>query len=591
MSERSFSGKIIVWTNKHLSEQQFLILLAFLVGLISGFAAIVLKNTLHFMSGLLTSGFDVESASWMYLLYPVTGILLTLLFITFVIKEDISHGVSKILYAFSRKNSLIKPHNMWSSIVSSTLTISFGGSVGAEAPVVLTGSAIGSNLGRYFHLNYKKITLLAGCGAAGAIAGIFKAPLAGLLFVLEILMIDLTMASLVPLLISAVTASSLAYFFMGNEVLFSPTVTETFAIPHIPHYILLGIICGFVALYFSRMSVQGENLVKKIKNPWVRALVGGTVLGLLIFLFPPLFGEGYSTLNSIFNGEAGTLVDNSLFFGIQNNYWLLILYTFIIIILKVLAMALTNGSGGVGGIFAPSLFIGGLTGFIAARLNNALLFTPVSELNFSLVGMAGIMAAVMHAPMTAIFLIAEITGGYALFMPLIITSTIAYLTIIMFEKHSVYHRHLAKRGELITHDKDKSVLSMMSIKPLIEKNFTVVKENESLRDFVKAVATSERNVFPVLDEENYFLGVVFINDVRHIIFNHEMYDTTFVRDLMYMPDVHIEYAESMDSVARKFSKSRHYNIPVLDHGKYVGFVSRAQVFSTYRERLRDFSDE
>ncbi|MFA7138996.1 MAG: chloride channel protein, partial [Bacteroidales bacterium] len=465
MSERSFSGKIIVWTNKHLSEQQFLILLAFLVGLISGFAAIVLKNTLHFMSGLLTSGFDVESASWMYLLYPVTGILLTLIFITFVIKEDISHGVSKILYAFSRKNSLIKPHNMWSSIVSSTLTISFGGSVGAEAPVVLTGSAIGSNLGRYFHLNYKKITLLAGCGAAGAIAGIFKAPLAGLLFVLEILMIDLTMASLVPLLISAVTASSLAYFFMGNEVLFSPTVTETFAIPHIPHYILLGIICGFVALYFSRMSVQGENLVKKIKNPWVRALVGGTVLGLLIFLFPPLFGEGYSTLNSIFNGEAGTLVDNSLFFGIQNNYWLLILYTFIIIILKVLAMALTNGSGGVGGIFAPSLFIGGLTGFIAARLNNALLFTPVSELNFSLVGMAGIMAAVMHAPMTAIFLIAEITGGYALFMPLIITSTIAYLTIIMFEKHSVYHRHLAKRGELITHDKDKSVLSMMSIKP------------------------------------------------------------------------------------------------------------------------------
>ena len=527
----------------------------------------------------------------MYLVYPVTGIVLTVLFIKFVVRDDLSHGVSKILYAISRKNSIIKSHNTWSSVVTSILTISFGGSVGAEAPVVLTGSAIGSNLGRYFHLNYKKLTLLAGCGAAGAIAGIFKAPLAGLVFVLEILMIDLTMASLLPLLISAVTAASLAYLFMGNEVLFTPEVSEAFQIPHIPHYIVLGILCGFVSLYVTRMTGRTEKLIHRIKNPWWRALIGGLALGLLIFLFPPLFGEGYSTLNAIFNGNATTLVDNSFFFGFRDNYWLLLVITFCIMMLKVVAMALTNGSGGIGGIFAPSLFIGGLAGFIAARFNNELLFLPVSECNFALVGMAGLLSGVLHAPMTAIFLIAEITGGYALFMPLIITSTISYLTIILFEKHSIYHCRLAERGELITHHKDKAVLTMMSIKPLIERNFTTVNEDDSLRQFVKAVSTSERNVFPVISQDNDFLGVVFINDVRHIIFNHDMYDTTFVRDLMYVPDVHIDINESMESVARKFSKSRHYNIPVLDRGKYVGFVSRAQVFSTYRERLRDFSDE
>jgi len=591
MNATSLSGKINVWVNKHFSERQFILLLAFIVGLISGFAAIVLKNTLHYVSNWLTSGFDTETGSWMFIFYPVVGIFLTLLFVTFVVKDDLSHGVSKILYAISKKNSIIKSHNMWSSIVASILTISFGGSVGAEAPVVLTGSAIGSNLGRYFHLNYKNLTLLAGCGAAGAIAGIFKAPMAGLLFVLEILMIDLTMASLIPLLISAVTATSLAYFFMGNEVLLTAKVTEAFQIIHIPHYILLGVICGLISLYVSRMSNLTEQTISKIKSPWARALTGGLVLGLLVFIFPPLFGEGYSTLDAIFDGNSAALVDNSYFFGFQNHYWILLLYTFGIIILKVVAMALTNGSGGIGGIFAPTLFIGGLAGFVMARFNNALLFVPVSEGNFALVGMAGLMAGVMHAPMTAIFLIAEITGGYALFMPLIITSTIAYTTINLFEKHSIYHMRLAQRGELITHDKDQAVLCMMSIKPLIERNFTIVKEEDSLRDFVKAVSTSERNVFPVVNDDNDFLGVVFINDVRHIIFNHEMYDTTFVRDIMFVPDVHVELSDPMEAVARKFSKSQHYNIPVLEHGKYIGFVSRAKVFSTYRERLKDFSDE
>lgn len=591
MSANSLSDKINVWVNKHINQRQFILLLAFVVGLISGFAAIVLKNTLHFMSHLLTSGFNPETGSWMYIVYPVTGISLTVLFIKFVVRDDLSHGVSKILYAISRKNSIIKPHNTWSSIVTSILTISFGGSVGAEAPVVLTGSAIGSNLGRYFHLNYKKLTLLAGCGAAGAIAGIFKAPLAGLVFVLEILMIDLTMASLLPLLISAMTATSLAYFFMGNEVLFSPAVTEAFQVPHIPHYLVLGVLCGLVSLYVTRMTCRTERLVQRIKKPWWRALIGGLALGLLIFIFPPLFGEGYSTLNAIFDGNTAALVDNSFFFGLQDNVWLLLLITFCIMMLKVVAMALTNGSGGIGGIFAPSLFIGGLAGFIAARINNELLFVPVSESNFALVGMAGLLSGVLHAPMTAIFLIAEITGGYTLFMPLIITSTLSYLTIMVFEKHSIYHNQLAQRGELITHHKDKAVLCMMSITPLIEKNFTTVGENDTLREFVKAVSVSERNVFPVVDDENNFLGVVFINDVRHIIFNHDMYDTTKVRDLMFVPDVHVEVDEPMESVAKKFSKSRNYNIPVLDNGKYEGFVSRAQVFSSYRERLRDFSDE
>lgn len=582
---------LITWRVKHINERQLILALSLITGLFSGIAAVILKNTLHFTHDFLMHSFNPEEASYLLLVFPVFGIFLTILFVRYIIRDDIGHGVSKILYAISKKNSLIRPHNSYSSIIASTLTIGFGGSVGSEAPIVLTGASIGSTLGHIFRTNYKTLTLLVGCGAAGAIAGIFKAPIAGILFTLEVLMLDLTMASLIPLLISGVTSASVAYFFMGEKVLFSYSILENFNVGQIPHYILLGVITGLLSVYFTRGSMLIEGQLKRITNPWIKWIGGGVGLSLLIFLFPPLYGEGYETLRAVLSGDDASLVTNSLFYSIKDNYWLLLAYLALILVFKVVAMALTNGTGGVGGIFAPTLFMGGITGFIAARLVNVLPVQTISTSNFALVGMAGLMAGVMHAPLTSIFLIAEITGGYALFIPLMITATISFLTIGRFEKHSLYHKRLAQRGELITHDKDKAVLSRMTVKGLIENNFSTVHADANLGELVKVVAQSQRNVFPVVDEEGILQGIIFINEIRNIIFKPEMYDNTYVRDLMFMPDISVDPSESMEEVAQKFSKSEHYNLPVLKEGKYIGFVSRARVFSSYRRILQKFSDE
>ena len=486
---------------------------------------------------------------------------------------------------------MIKSHNNFSSIIASTLTIGFGGSVGSEAPVVLTGASIGSNLGRMFHMNQKIITLMVGCGAAGAIGGIFKAPMAGMVFTLEVLMLDLTMASLIPLLISSITGASVAYFFMGKGVLLSYDVTAPFVISNIPYYIILGIFAGLVSLYFTRFSMYLESLFDKVTNSYRKMLIGGLSLGVLIFLFPPLYGEGYNTIQALLDGNHTDLVNNSVFYFLKDNYWLLLGYVVLILVFKVVASTVTTGSGGVGGIFAPSLFLGGVSGFLVARVLNGLNFVKLSESNFTLIGMAGMMAGVMHAPLTAIFLIVEITGGYALFIPIMITATIAYLTIMYFEPHSIYTKRLAKRGELITHNKDKAVLTLMKLGKVIETDLKRVDPNATLGELVKTISQSQRNIFPVVDEDGKLLGIVLLDDIRNIMFNPEMYDDTYVHDLMIMPPAILDANAPMDKVMRRFEETGAWNLPVVQDDKYFGFVSKAKIFNVYRRVLVHYSDE
>ncbi len=575
---------------RHIKQREFVLILSVLVGFGSGLAAVILKNTLYYTNYFLTNGFSYHGIYYLYLAFPLIGIILTILFIRFVVKDNISHGVSKVLYAISKNNSQIKPHNTFSSLIACTLTLGFGGSVGPEAPIVLTGSAIGSNLARLFRLDYRTTTLMIGCGAAGAIAGIFEAPIAGAIFVLEILMLDLTVTTLIPLLITTVTASLVSYLLMGNEVLFSFTLNSPFILRHIPFYLLLGVFTGLVSVFFIRGSIGIESIMKKA-SPVVRIGSAGILLSVLIFAYPSLFGEGYTILKEVINGHGEVIGNSTLFGALKHNDWSFLVIIFGLIILKVVAMALTQGSGGIGGTFAPAIFVGAICGYFFASLLNSVFGLHISYANFALVGMAGVMAGVMHAPLTAIFLIAEITGGYLLLTPLIMVSAIAYLTSHIFESHSIYTRQLAARKELITHDKDKAVLSFMSPRQLIETNFARVDPKATLGQLVKVVATASRNIFPVVDEAGTFYGVVMLDNIRQIMFDQSIYEVTFVKDLMFMPDYSIHPDDSMDTVIQLFQRSDRYNLPVLENGKYLGFISRANVFSQYRVLLKKFSED
>jgi CIC family chloride channel protein len=574
-----------------IGQVKLVYLLSFIVGLLSALAAAILKNAIHYTHNILTSGITNESGSYLYLAYPLAGMLLTLLFVRFIIKDNISHGISRILYAISKKGSYLKGHNIWSSIVASTLTIGFGGSVGAEAPIVLTGSSIGSTIGRFFKLNYKNITLLVGCGAAGAVSGIFKAPIAGILFTLEILMLDLTISSVVPLLISSVTAATVAYFLMGDRVLFTFNIVEAFNLSNIPWYILLGVISGMLSLYFSKMTLFLEYNYDKVKNIYLRLVIGGIVLGGLIYLFPPFYGEGYDSIMLLLQGNADAVFSNNVFSDLSDKFLVMIFFMIGLIMLKVVASSSTNGAGGVGGIFAPTLFIGGINGFFVASLLRKFINIDIPDNRFVLVGMAGMMAGVMHAPLTSIFLIAEITGGYNLLIPLIITSTVAYITTRSFEKHSIYHVQLAERGELITHDKDKAVLTFMDWKKEIETDLIKIKSTDTLGDLIRVISKSKRNLFPVVDEYNILEGVVSLDDVREIMFRNELYSTTFVKDLMSIPPSYIDKKENIETVMEEFRKTGAWNLPVLDNGYYVGFISKSRIYATYRELLIEFSEE
>lgn len=583
--------RFFAWRTKHLKQRQFILILSLIIGILSGLAAVLLKNIVHFVHQLLTSGFDLESENILYLFYPITGIIITVIFVKYILKDDIGHGVSKILYSMSKRNGYIKTHNTYSSMVASTMTVGFGGSVGLESPIVLTGASIGSNIGRFFRLNYKTVLLLIGCGSSAAIAGIFNAPIAGLVFTLEVLMLDLTMASIIPLLIAAVTGTTVSFFLMEKGALFAFGNVEPFLLDNIPHYIFLGLFAGLISILFTRTTMFVEEKFHQIHKSISRFVIGGIILSVLIFLFPSLYGEGYDSLIQILQGNVEAVTHNSFFYSLRDSFWFLILYLALVIVFKIVAMSVTTASGGVGGIFAPSLFTGGFAGLLLALLINKMAVGNVPLTSFALVGMAGVMAGVMHSPLTAIFLIAEITGGYELFIPLIITSTISFLTINYFEPHSIYTKRLALKGELMTHHKDKAALSLLRVNKLIESNFLAVDENATLGELVKTIAKSERNVFPVIDKERNFKGVVFINEIRDIVFKPEIYDKVHVSELMFMPDVSVHPDESMEKVATKFHKSGHYNIPVVKDGKYIGFVSRARVFSKYRELIKEFSDD
>jgi len=574
-----------------IDQVKLVYILSLVVGLLSALAAAILKYSIHYMHKILTEGITGKSGNYLYLIYPLIGMFLTFLFVRYIVKDNISHGISRILFAISRKKSHLKTHNTWTSIIASTLTIGFGGSVGAEAPIVLTGSSIGSAIGRFFKLNYKNITLLIGCGAAGAVSGIFKAPIAGIVFTLEILMLDLTISSIVPLLISSVTAATVAYFLMGNKVLFSFDIVGAFNISNIPWYLLLGVVSGLISLYFSKMTLFLEGSFSKIKNTYLRLILGGIVLGSLIYLFPPFFGEGYDTIMSLLEGKTDLIFSNSIFSQFSENFLVVVLFMTGLIFLKVVASSSTNGAGGVGGIFAPVLFIGGINGYLVASLLKKFIGVDLPDNRFVLVGMAGMMAGVMHAPLTAIFLIAEITGGYNLLIPLIITATVAFITTRNFEKHSIYHVQLAESGDLITHDKDKAVLTRMNWKTEIETDLLKVKPSATLGELVKVIARSKRNLFPVVDEYNILEGVVSLDDVRDIMFKQELYDTIFVRDLMTIPPSYIDKKEKIETVMEAFRKTGAWNLPVLDEGYYVGYISKSRIYSTYRELLVEFSEE
>ena len=575
-----FISRLDYWRNKHVSNRELVLVLAFAIGFLASLAAYILHLIIKLIEELVTSGFHVTTINWLYLLYPVVGIWLTSLFVKYVVRDNISHGITRVLYAISTKQSRLKAHNTWSSIVASAITIGFGGSVGAEAPIVLTGSAIGSNLGRIFRLDNRTLMLLVGCGATAAVSGIFKAPIAGLVFTLEVLMVDLTMASLLPILISSVTATCFSYFFTGGASMF---------------HFQMDNLCGFVSLYFMRLMSWCENGYGKLSSkPYIKLLVGGLVLSSLIFLFPSLYGEGYSSLRLFIEGKTETdwmqVMSGSMFAG-ETKF--LLLYVGFVMMTKVFATSATNGAGGCGGTFAPSLFIGGFGGFFFARFwNMQQLGIYVPEKNFTLYGMAAVMSAVMHAPLTGVFLIAELTGGYHLFIPLIIVTISSYLTINIFEHHSIYAVRLAKQGKLLTHHTDKSILTLMSIDRLIDHEFTSVGPDMEMGKLVHAISASRNDYIPVLNESGKLLGEIDINNLRHIIFRTELYHRFYVSQLMTAPPARLGVNDPMEDVMKTFERTGAQYLPVVNiDGELVGYISRAQLYSMYRQFVADFSAE
>ena len=574
-----------------LSDKTKLLLLAVLVGLLCGCAAILLKTLIHWIQTGLTSWFRNPADGLLLLVYPGVGMLLSMLFVRYILKDDISHGVTKVLQAVSKNESNIKAHNTWSSVAASAVTIGFGGSVGAEAPIVYSGAAIGSTVARWAGLSYKDMTMLLGCGAAAAIAGIFKAPLAGVLFAREILLFHMSMNAILPLLLSSGTATVVTYIFMGNDVQFAGSI-EAFRLGNIPFYLLLGIFCGFMSLYFIRVTLKVEDRMRRFRNPLWRWAICALLLGVLIFLFPPLYGEGYHSLSLMLNNNPGAV--SRAVFGdkLLSNQWIFLLYFAAILLFKVFATAFTNAGGGVGGTFGPTLVSGGLAGFVVARLINLSGIALVPEANFVLVGMGGLMAGVMQAPMTAIFLIAEITGGYELLIPLIVTASVSYGTIRMFERYSIYTKRIAAQGELLTHDSDQAVLTLLKTEDLVENDFTPVPYDGTLGDMVEAISRSRRNLFPVLDAEGRFQGVVTLDDVREMMFDRSRYDSVRIYTIMKSAPAFVYQDERMESVMDKFESTQAWNLPVLDdENKYLGFVSKSKIFSSYRDQLKAVSNE
>ena len=572
---------------RRLSNRQMMMLLAVVVGVLAGIGTYLFEILLYAIKNGLTNWFPVDSAHFLFLIYPAVGIILATLFVKYIVRDNISEGVTRVLYAMSSRNSRIAAHNCWTSVVGGATTIGFGGSVGPEAPIVLTGAAIGSNIGRLARLNYKNSTLLLCCGAGAALAAIFKAPITGVVFVLEILMLDITAGSVIPLLIASITATTMAFMLRGFDPILAITLVpeDAFELWQIPLFILLGVLSGLMSWYFTSMNSRVGNFFKGIDKQYKKWIWGGVVLGVLIFIFPPLYGEGYEGFTSLMHGNAQELFNNSLFYRFRDIDWVVILFVIATMFFKVIAMASTNAAGGVGGTFAPSLFVGAFTGATLALVCNMLFHWEVSVVSFTLVGMAGVMAGVMNAPLTSIFLIAELSNGYGLFIPLMITACISFAVNYWLDPDSIYTKQLRQKGELLTHDKDQSVFVFLKLDELMETDFLRIKENITLGDIVHIISTARRNIFPVIDNFGRLLGVVQLDDLREDMFKPEKYGRPISDYMIQPPDKILEH-ESIMSVMEKFEDKHTWMLPVVDKkNRYLGFISKSRILNAYREQL------
>lgn len=585
--------KLLRWREDHIPEKSFVVILAIIIGVASGLAAVLLKFLIGTISGLVNSVTEASQANYYYLVFPIIGIFLTGIYVRYVVRDNISHGVTRVLYAIAQKKSRLKFYNMYASLASSSVTIGCGGSVGAEGPIVFTGAAIGSNLGQAFRLSPHMLMMLVGCGAAAGISGIFKAPIAGVLFTVEVLMLDLTAGSVMPLIMASVAGATVAYVFTGYNVEFFFTQSEMFYTSRIPYVVLLGVFCGLVSVYFTKMIEVMERMFGRISHPRYRFFLGSILLSVLIFVFPPLFGEGYESINYLLNGHVEQIFNNSLFYGMRSSVGATLLLVGALCFMKVFATSATNGGGGVGGTFAPSLYVGCMAGFLFAYAVNSLGIVdptmPLSTKNFALVGMAGVMAGVMHAPLMAIFLTAEMTGGYSLFLPLLIVAAISYGTSRLFSNYSIYTKRLALQGELLTHQKDKTVLTLLKMDSVIETDFIPVHPDMSLKQMVDVISKSKRNLFPVTDDDGQLLGIVLLDDIRNIMFRPDLYRRMHVKRFMSMPPAKVELGTPMDQVMKMFDNTGAWNLPVVEEGRYVGFVSKSKIFNSYRQVLKHYS--
>ncbi|MDL2297273.1 chloride channel protein [Bacteroidales bacterium OttesenSCG-928-B11] len=594
MKKKILAGfaKLRRYVKNHLGISGTVLLLSFFTGVFGATIAIIIKNLLYFTTNILSTAFPHAQMNYLYLAFPLVGIILTMLYVTRVVKDDLSHGVSIALKSMCRDGGKLRRHNIYSSMIASSITVGFGGSVGLEAPIVLTGSAAGSNLAQFFNLSSKNTRLLLACGSAAAMAAIFKAPIAGIVFSIEVLMLDLTAAAILPLLISAATGTVLSILFLGENVMFHETLTTTFVVGNTPYYIILGILAGLLAVFFMRTLRKIEGRFKKIGNKWAKAIIGGLVLGGLIFVFPVFYGEGYENINHILNGDIYALFNNSPLYSFLNHKIFLYIFILAVILLKVVASALTTASGGVGGVFAPTLFVGAFLGFFIAGIFNYFFNLGLPTANFVLAGMAGVMSGVMHAPLTGIFLIAELSTGYSLLIPLMFTSSLAYITCKRFEKHSVYTKSLADVGDLITHNKDKFAMQKLNWRKLIDKNISTISINATLREYTDAIAKSKRNIFVVLDEQNLFAGLLDMDNHRDILFKPDLYDSVLVKDLMIQPEAVGYDTDTGADIIEKFKKTNYFNLPVITTGrKYIGFLSKAKMLSDYKEFIAEESED
>jgi chloride channel protein, CIC family len=583
--------RFMEWRSENLSDKQYLYLLSVVVGFISGIAAVILKNTVHLVELVLTNGISGVH-DYLYFVYPVCGIVITVLIVQLYFKTPVGHGVPDALLAISKGNANLPKSATWSSIITSAITVGLGGSVGLEGPAVATTSAIGSNLGQLLKLNYKTKVILIACASSATVASLFKAPIAAIVFSLEVIMIDLSAVSLVPLLLSAISANIVTRLFIGSSVLFHYNLPYDFEPIDTVFFVALGILCGLVSVYYTKIYFLLAKWMEGIKKLYLRVLIGAASVGLLIYFLPPLYGEGYGFINALIAGKEGSIFKEITLYNAGESFWTVVFTFLAFIFLKAIASTLTIKSGGVGGIFAPSLFIGAATGAFFSHFVGALRLSEVHPSHFILVAMGGLMAGVLHAPLTGIFLIAEITGGYALFMPLMIASSLAFITVKYASPYSIYTRQLATRGELLTHHKDQAVLTLMSLQNEIETEFVRVHPYDSLRTLVKAVANSSRNLFPVVKEDQSFVGVVMLDDIRSYMFDQTLYDTLKVHEVMTAAPEFIYVNDTMTSVMTKFDQSGAWNLPVLSaDGKFMGFVSKAKLFTAYRKRLKDFYEE